>query len=85
MILEHGVDAQRFDTPLEAQMFVRKHIESYEEMLHRSLCDAMADEELRKSSAAQRWLAALPYIVSGNMWWSQQVSRGIHLSNICAS
>ncbi|KAJ6535534.1 isoprenoid synthase domain-containing protein [Mycena capillaripes] len=75
MILEYGVDENRFETATEAQAFVRTLIKSYEKMLHGALSEAMADEELQKSTNAQRWLVGMTYVVSGNLWWSQQTLR----------
>ncbi|KAJ6570531.1 isoprenoid synthase domain-containing protein [Mycena vulgaris] len=75
LILEHGADGTRFTTPFDAKMFVRKKIKQYEELLYAALSAALSDHELQKSDNARRWLAAMPYIVSGNAWWSQSTTR----------
>ncbi|KAJ6570962.1 isoprenoid synthase domain-containing protein [Mycena vulgaris] len=75
LILEHGADGTRFTTPFDAKMFVRRKIKQYEELLYVALSAALSDHELQKSDNARRWLAAMPYIVSGNAWWSQSTTR----------
>ncbi|KAJ6583079.1 hypothetical protein DFH09DRAFT_1076231 [Mycena vulgaris] len=75
LILEYGADGTRFTTPFDAKMFVRKKIKQYEELLYAALSAALSDHELQKSDNTRRWLAAMPYMVSGNAWWSQSTTR----------
>ena len=74
LILTHGVSGRQFKTPLEVKLFLRKEIEHYEELFYEALSIALSDKELQKSDHTMQWLAALPYIVSGNTWYSQIVS-----------
>ena len=68
ILLAHGVDGRQFTTPFEAQMFLRSKIEHYEDMLYEATSAAMSDKELQESGESQRWLAAMPYLISGNTW-----------------
>ncbi|KAJ6570961.1 isoprenoid synthase domain-containing protein [Mycena vulgaris] len=62
-------------TPLEAQLILREEIKRHEAELYGALSTALSDKELQKSEPIQRWLAAIPYVVSGNIWWSQTCNR----------
>ncbi|KAJ6460004.1 isoprenoid synthase domain-containing protein [Mycena sanguinolenta] len=75
MLLDSGVDGVQFTTPLDAKMFIRGEITKYEKRLYESLSAVMCDSGLQESADAQKWARALPYIVSGNFWWSQSSSR----------
>lgn len=86
MILKYGVDGHRFATPLEAKPFLRKEIERYEEMFYAALSAALSDMDdkgVPKSDHRRRWLYILPYVMSGNTWWTQYVSQYIYFADRC--
>lgn len=72
-LLEHGNEGELFVSATAAKEFIREKIADREVQLHGCLEDALRDSEGR-SDACRRYLRALPYIVSGNTWWSQHVS-----------
>ncbi|KAJ6569166.1 isoprenoid synthase domain-containing protein [Mycena capillaripes] len=75
MLLQNGIEGQTFDSASGVKMYIRELIAEQEAKLHSAISVALTDEILGKSDAVRRWLRALPYIVSGNTWWSQHSRR----------
>ncbi|KAJ7898341.1 isoprenoid synthase domain-containing protein [Mycena olivaceomarginata] len=74
-LLQRGVDGHTFDSASAAKAYIREVIAEHEVKLHGAISVALNDKILGKSDAVCLWLQALPYIVSGNTWWSQHTER----------
>ncbi|PSR70727.1 hypothetical protein PHLCEN_2v13393 [Hermanssonia centrifuga] len=48
--------------------------EKEQEYMSAAIC-CLEDHELGKDSDVRRWIAALPYVMTGNVMWSQQTAR----------
>ncbi|KAJ6556846.1 isoprenoid synthase domain-containing protein [Mycena vulgaris] len=75
ILLQHGVNGQTFKSPSAAKAYIRGQIADTEARLHDSISVALADGILGTSDVFRAWLRAIPYLVSGNTWWSQQTGR----------
>ncbi|KAF8147637.1 isoprenoid synthase domain-containing protein [Mycena galopus ATCC 62051] len=75
ILLQHGVEGRAFDSASAAMVYIRELIAQHEAKLQDAISVALNDKVLGKSDAVCSWLHALPYIVSGNTWWSQQTGR----------
>ncbi|KAJ6499474.1 isoprenoid synthase domain-containing protein [Mycena vulgaris] len=75
MLLEHGIDGRAFDTAPAVMDHIRELIADSEAKAQAALSVALADTVLGSSDSVRRWLLALPYIIGGNAWWSQQTAR----------
>ncbi|KAJ6559610.1 isoprenoid synthase domain-containing protein [Mycena capillaripes] len=74
MLLQQGIDGRAFASVASVKDYIRERIADCEARLHATISAALEDEKLAMSDNVCRWLLALPYIVSGNTWWSQEVS-----------
>ncbi|KAJ6593310.1 isoprenoid synthase domain-containing protein [Mycena capillaripes] len=77
MLLQQGIDGRAFASAASAQDYVRKLIVDCEAKLHTAISAVLegVSGDLAISENVHRWLFALPYVVSGNAWWSQETVR----------
>jgi hypothetical protein len=73
MVLQNGANNRTFNSVLDAMSYIQGRIAEIEANLQDAITAALADSLLGKSEPVRRWLCALPYVVSGNAWWSQEV------------
>jgi hypothetical protein len=73
ILLRHGFEGHVFGSPSAVKAYLRGRIADTEAELHRGISVALADSSLGASRAVRDWLRAIPYLVSGSVWWSQQV------------
>jgi hypothetical protein len=72
ILLEHGSEGDGFASAADVKKYVGQEVTNIEAQLHDCLEDALNSEG--QSDDYRKWLQALPYIVSGNVWFSQHVS-----------
>lgn len=73
-LLKHGIDGRRFVSSSAVKEYIGQIIiPELEAKLHDCLGAALKNSLGQKGDIG-RWLNALPYIVSGNTWWTQLVS-----------
>ncbi|KAJ7122139.1 isoprenoid synthase domain-containing protein [Mycena epipterygia] len=75
-LLKHGVEERRFASASAVKEYICQIITDLEGKLHNCL-EAALKHSLGQKEDYRRWLKALPYIVSGNTWWSQLTTRYI--------
>ncbi|KAJ6536246.1 isoprenoid synthase domain-containing protein [Mycena capillaripes] len=75
MLLQHGIDGRGFVSAFAVKVYIRERIVECEARLDSAISEALADSILGTSDTVPRWLHALPYVVSGNTWWSQETAR----------
>ncbi|KAJ7930822.1 isoprenoid synthase domain-containing protein [Mycena leptocephala] len=73
ILLEHGSEGDGFASAAAVKKYVGQEVANIEAQLHDCLEDALNSEG--QSDDHRKWLQALPYIVSGNVWFSQHTKR----------
>lgn len=73
ILLQHGVDGETFESPSAVKAYIRGRIADTEARLHDSISIALADSIIGTTDVFRAWLRAIPYLVSGSTWWSQEV------------
>jgi len=73
ILLEHGSEGDGFASAAAVKKYVSQEVANIEAQLHDCLEDALNSEG--QSDDYCKWLQALPYIVSGNVWFSQHTKR----------
>lgn len=73
ILLEHGTDGFTSTSASVGKEYVRYRTSDSEAELQNSISVAPGHSSLGTSDTIRRWLQAVPYIVSGNTWWSQHV------------
>ncbi|KAJ6559443.1 isoprenoid synthase domain-containing protein [Mycena vulgaris] len=76
LLLEHGAEGRVFSSAAPAQEYIREQITEHETRLHDAITAALTYRGPGiLDDSARKWIPALPYFVSRNMWWSQTTAR----------
>ncbi|KAJ7358359.1 isoprenoid synthase domain-containing protein [Mycena albidolilacea] len=73
ILLKHGSEGDGFVSVAAVKEYIGQEVAKIEAQLHDCLEDALNNK--RQSDDYRKWLQSLPYIVSGNVWLSQQTMR----------
>jgi hypothetical protein len=70
-LLKNGINGHTFVSALAVKDYLTERIVDCEAKAQSAISAMLA--EGGTPGNVRRWLGALPYLISGNTWWSQQV------------
>lgn len=70
-LLKNGIDGHTFVSALAVKEYLTDRIVDCEAKAQGAISAMLADDGTPES--VRRWLGALPYLISGSTWWTQQV------------